>query len=159
MENNNIVVENKIKRKYTKKIKPEKEDAPIQIVASKKSIKRKSEVVETYTKAGVKLLIEYFDGINKDDGTSPMDILLSGKKIVFKTKWIIYQTNTKKHGKIMSEKRAMESGATASDDFFDHKKTGKYVKPHFVIMEKKSKNVLYDDESFIDFCDVLGKLS
>ena len=127
-------------------------------MATKKSIKRKStEVIETYTKAGLPIL-NYFDGTNKDDGTAPLDILLSGKKIIYKTKWVIYQTNTKNHGKIMSEERALESGPHTSDDFFDYKKTGKYMKPHFIIMEKKGKKIIYDDESFIDFCDVLGKL-
>jgi len=152
-----VVFEPKTKRKYTKKEKVV-DDAPIQIVASKKSIKRKSEVVETYTKSGAKILVDYFDGTNKDDGTAPLDELLKGKKITYKTKWVVYQTNTKNHGKIMSEERALESGPHTSDDFFDYKKTGKYVKPHFIIMEKKGKKIIYDDESFIDFCDVLGKL-
>ncbi len=155
--------EKKTRKPYIKKIKTE-EEKPIELVTTKKSIKRKNKrEIKPYTKFGIEVL-KYFDGKNLDNGTDPIDILLKGKKINWKSDWVIYMTNVTNHGKIMSDERAMESGPSACDNFFDWNKTkkkdfvSKYVKPHFIIMEKKGKNIIYDDESFVEFCDVLGKL-
>ncbi len=98
--------------------------------------------------------LEFFLGKNLDNGTDPLDDLLSGKKILWKKRWLMWKTNHNKHGKIMSDKEAFESGPNVSDDFFGRA----YRESHYIVRNKKTQIVEFDDVNFYKFCDFLNGL-
>ncbi len=97
---------------------------------------------------------EYFLGKNLDDGTDPIDDLLAGKKILWKKRWLMWKTNHNKHGKIMTDKEAFESGPNTSDDFFGRA----YREPHYIVRCKKTQVIEFDDVNFYKFCNFLNGL-
>ncbi len=98
--------------------------------------------------------LEFFLGKNLDDGTDPLDDLLSGKKILWKKRWLMWKTNHNKHGKIMTDKEAFESSPNTSDDFFGRA----YREPHYIVRNKKTQVIEFDDVNFYKFCDFLNGL-
>lgn len=133
----NVVIgtEPKVRKPYTKKIKPE-------IEQSKKS------------KISPNEAWDYFDGSNTDNGTDPMDELLSGKKMLWKKKWLIWYSNHNKNGRVMTDKEAFESGEHSSDDFFGRA----YRESEFICRNKKTQVIEFQGESFVKFCDYLNRL-
>jgi len=96
---------------------------------------------------------QYFDGDNTGEN-APMDDLLAGKKLIWKKKWLIWKSNHNKHGKIMSNEQAFKTGDHACDDFFGRA----YRESKFIVKNKKTQIIEFEDNSFVKFCDYLNNL-
>jgi hypothetical protein len=89
---------------------------------------------------------DWFDG--SDNEGANIDLLLSGKKLIWRKHYQIYMSNLKRHGPV--------------DDFkyFDSKK---YEEPHFIIFDKKLKKIIFDvpgemGKGFLALCSQMNIL-
>jgi len=96
---------------------------------------------------------DYFDGDNTGEN-APMDDLLSGKKLIWKKKWLIWMSNHNKHGKIMTDEQAFKTKENASDDFFGRA----YRESKFIVKNKKTQVIEFENSDFVKFCDYLNNL-
>lgn len=87
----------------------------------------------------------FFDG--EDNEGSNIDILLSGKKLIWKKKYIVQMVGLKAHGTIDTER------------YFGDK----YVSPRLIVSEKKNKQEIFNQSAefgmgFITLCSFMNGL-